>query len=67
MARPGFELCEVVSVFKAHFEIFRFFEYSLRMCRTIYRNERIGVYFRMEEVARRFDVVCESYSDFSEG
>ena len=59
-------LCEVLSVFEAHFEIFRFFEYCLRMCRSIYQNVRIEVYFRMEEVARRFDIVCESYADFSE-
>ena len=63
---PGFVLCEVLSVFEAHFEIFRFFEYCLRMCRIIYQNERIEVYFRVEEVAHRFDVVCESYLNFSE-
>ena len=61
MARPSFVLCEILSVFEAHFEIFRFFEYYLRMCRMIYQNERVVVYSRVEEVARRFDAVCEGY------
>ena len=58
-------LCEILSVFEAHFEIFRFFEFCLRMCRTLYQNERIDVHIRVEEVARRFDVVCGSYVCFS--
>ena len=56
-------LCEVLSVFEAHFEIFRSLEYCLGMWRILYENERNEVYLRVEEVARRFDIKFATFRD----